>query len=178
MRKKKIIIVVSCIILMFAAVGSLMIPRWLRMQPDRALDWFAREIEAGRVGDMRLRVYYLDPFFHTRTIQPISINELINGFDSIKTVVDVEGSSLEDYIELLRLMNRHLLVSSNSRGKVDVRIYYVFETNEGRRIFDMGMWVSGTYGNVLINGQEFEWNDIFLDIVMPFLPDADSLFSR
>jgi len=52
---------------------------------------------------------------------------------------------------------------------LDAHIYYVFETEENGKLFDVAMW--GIYGGVYVNGVEVNDNAIFYDAIMPFLPD-------
>ena len=57
------------------------------------------------------------------------------------------------------------------------RIYYEFKTKQNRTIYSVCMW-SGS-GGIFVNGLVVEEEDIFYDVIMPFLPtDAAEALDR
>ena len=154
-KKSVIIFIVSIIIIVITVLGW-----WCYMQPIRALDGFSKRIEDGKLEDVRLTIYSLDPIL----TNPVSIDSLINGWHDHKTVIILDGHTLQNYIYLLSQVNSNLLVPVRGNGQVDARTHYIFETNNGKRLFDVTMWSWDTEGNsiIMINGRTFEWNDVFL----------------
>lgn len=134
------------------------------MRSENVLNNLSKIIEEKDFNGLSLTIYYISPYILTRA--PLSVDGLIN-FDDVTKIV-VSGSELEKHIDLLKQLSKDDLIPVKNKSRVNARLYYVFETiNEGK-ILNVAMW-SGN-GGVFINGLEVEWNDIFYDIIMPFLP--------
>jgi hypothetical protein len=145
------------------------------MSAERALDRFAERVERGRLDDVRLVIYYMDPFI--MSLPPTNIEWLVDGRHDLRVVV--EGDALMEHTDRLRQINSNILISDNSKSEMHARIYFFFETTDGEKLFDVAMWMLymdmfGPIGNILVNGQEFEMNYIFIDIIMPFLPEEEA----
>ena len=125
----------------------------------------------------------MNPF--ASSLPPTSIEHLISLRHELRIVVG--SDALQEHIDTLRKIDSSALIPVSSEYlvsacgnytydvMVDAKIHVVFETTFGRRIFDVTMWVFGEHGRtILVNGQEFERNDIFIDIVMPFLPNEEA----
>ena len=137
------------------------------MRPNRALDNFIRIIEQGNISDLRLTIYHM--YFSVLTPFPFSLDQLMDNHSGHHRIV-VDGSQLEEHIELINQI-RHVTVTPMDRGtRIDARLYYVFETvDNNRKVFDFGMWADDD--TVFINGVQVKANSIFLDIIIPFLPE-------
>ena len=89
----------------------------------------------------------------------------------------IDGNSLEEHIELLKQVGNITLIPVKEESYINARIYYVFETNKGNKIFDVTMWGyaegMGQFDDeyININGFAFKENDIFYDLIIPFLPE-------
>ena len=147
------------------------------MSPEKAFDQFSKQIENGRVKELTLTIYYINP--SVLTPLPWSIDFFVYGSSSVenpkgkkddangaydqKFVID--GNQLEEHSDLLKKISSDVLVPTEQKSYVDVRIYYMFEKNN-RKIFDVAMWGGD---NIFVNGIEVEENEIFYAIIMPFL---------
>lgn len=135
------------------------------MRPEKALKKFSKEIENGNLVNMNLTIYYLSPLI--RTMIPLSVDDLIKISDTHKVVIN--GSELDKNIELLKQINNNSLIPIEEKSRMNARVYYVFENNNGNKIFDVAMW--GSNNSIYINGFEVKGSDIFYDIIMPFLSE-------
>jgi len=135
------------------------------MSPEKALNSFSKLLEKENLDDLRLTIYYIDPSILTRA--PLSVDGLINNSHVNKVVVN--SSNLKEHIDLLNQFNLDLLQPVENNTRIDARFYYMFETKKNRKIFDVGMW--GGDNSIFVNGIEVQENDIFYDVVIPFLPE-------
>jgi hypothetical protein len=147
--------------------------------PENTLKNFSKQIEQGNLEDLRLTIYYMNPNILTDLL---SVDDLIygrtavnepprekndkNGLYERKIVID--GTRLKDHIDLLKLVGSVKLTPARHKSRIDARIYFVFETEKEGKIFDVAMW--GDNESIYVNGIEANKNDIFLDVIIPFLP--------
>jgi len=134
-------------------------------RPEAALNYFSRRLENNDLDEVALTIYYMSPFVLTR--MPVSVSDLRDGMHEYRVVV--ESSELKEHIDLLRTFTSESLISAEQRGGINARIYYVFETASGHKLIDVVMW--SEHGNIIVNGYEFKRDDVFYDIIMPFLPE-------
>ncbi len=143
------------------------------MRSEKALSNFSKLIEKKNYDDLSLTIYYISPFILTRA--PLSVDDLTS-FNNVKKIV-ISGSDLEKHMDLFEQINKDDLIPVKNKSRVNARFYYFLETVEEGKILDVAMW--GNKGSVFINGLEVKGNDIFYDIVMPFLPsDAVKEFEK
>jgi len=135
------------------------------MSPERALRDFSSRIEQGNLGNLTLTIYYRD--LRSTVRFPYSVEDLVDWGHVHKIVVD--DNALKEHIELLRAINADNLIPIAHELPMDAMLYYVFEVG-GRKIFGFVPQAGGNDSSMFINGVEFEWNDIFFDVVRPFLP--------
>ncbi len=173
MRKKSIIsglLILLSITILTSCVGAAMPPEETRadMRPEEALQYFSQQIEKGSLRDISLTIYYFSPYI--LTFDAVSVEGIIRGHD-YKIVVD--GTRLEVYIDLLKQMINTALIPAEHEQYLNARIYYVFETKEGEKLFDVAMWgyLSSTDSSIYVNGLEVKEDNIFYDVLMPFLPE-------
>ena len=57
-------------------------------------------------------------------------------------------------------------------SSLHARIYYVFETEKNGNIFDVAIWGGYDEYSIFVNGLEVKVDDVFYDVIMPFLPEA------
>jgi hypothetical protein len=134
------------------------------MQSEIALNNFSKLIEKKNFDDLSLTIYYMSPF--TATGYPWSAEDLISRREENKIVIN--GSRLEEHIDLLNQINNNVLTQVDHKSRINARLYYVFETKREGKLFSVSMW--GEDNSIFVNGIEVKGNDIFYDIVMPFLP--------
>ena len=157
-----IAMVVSIIIAIVIIINGV-----IDMNPRRGLNNFVRQIEQGNIYDITLTIYYSNIL----TPAPITLRDLINIHEPLKIVVD--GTKLSEYVDLLKTIGNADLTRIRRIPRINARIHYVFEDARGRKIFDVTMWGFGRgddLSGVFINGIEFRDDDIFIDIIEPFLP--------
>ena len=136
--------------------------------PSRILSEYIRK---GNVDDLVLTIYFVDPSILTHI--PVSIDGLINWCGDNK--VTVSGSQLAEHIDLVnQMINTDLerVKSRDSTSYLNARVYYVFETNRGQKIFDVAMWgvARGDSECIVVNGQYVKTIEAFYSIIFPFLP--------
>ena len=88
---------------------------------------------------------------------------------------------LSQHMDVFTSLSREHLVSPDVNGTVDARLFYYFETKSGRRLLDVVIWSIGSdiaFSNIVINGRDFMWDSIFLEIILPFLPNQNAEIFR
>ena len=169
MREKKCIKLWIFLVLLIVAIvlgGIVAIGRGGNyMSPERALRRFSRIIERGNLDGLTLTIYYRCP--RSTANSRISGRELVErGWYDNKTVIT--SNELGEHIELLKQMNTDVLMPVSHELFIMTVLYYVFEYN-GREV--LGIVPQADPPSVFINGIEFEWNDVFFDIMRPFLSE-------
>jgi hypothetical protein len=134
------------------------------IQSKKALNNFSKLIEEENFDDLSLTIYYMSPFAATR--YPWSAEDLINRREENKIVIN--GSRLEEHIDLLNQINNNVLTPVEHKFRISAWLHYVFETKKDGKLFSVSMW--GEDNSIFVNGIEIKGNEIFYDIVMPFLP--------
>lgn len=124
-------------------------------------------IENEKINDISLTIYYLD--LNIFRFYPVSsVEDLIHCSSTEKVVIS--GSDLGENIDLFRKVSNEVLVSVKKKSSdLDLRLYYVLESKKNGKLFDVAMWGDGN--SIIVNGIEVEGNDIFYDVIMPFLPE-------
>jgi hypothetical protein len=126
---------------------------------------FSELIESDNLNTIRLSIYYMDLFMLTHA--PVKLDDLINQWHDYKVIVT--GEQLAEHRELLeRLINAELLPVKNE-SYVNARLYYVFEHEEHGEIFSFLAFGGGN--TEFVNNMEVEFNSVFYEFVLPFLPD-------
>lgn len=121
-------------------------------------------IKNENVENISLTIYYMSPFILTR--QPLSVNDLINSSKAQKIVI--EGDSLKEHIALFEQIENDDLIPVKDKSYIDARLYYVLESKKNGELLDVSMW-GGENNRIFVNGVEIIENDIFYDVVKPFL---------
>ncbi len=160
MRKKSIISGLLILLSITIFTGC----RGTDMRPEEALKYFSEQIEQGNIKDISLTIYYRNPnIFY---FAPWSVDDLIRGADH-KIVID--GTRLVEHVDLLKQVSNAVLIPVEHESRIDAFLYYVFETKEGKKIFDVAGW--GDDSSMYVNGLEVKENNIFYDVLWPFLPE-------
>jgi len=139
------------------------------LPPNTAFNYITRQLDDNNLTDMTLTIYYMHPLTLTR--MPVSVSDLRDGLYEYRVVV--ESHEMKEHLDLFSQLTSNTLISTEQRGVVNVRIYYVFESND-QILLDVAMW--SMPDNIIVNGREFKSNDAFLNIIMPFLPESASSF--
>jgi hypothetical protein len=115
--------------------------------------------------DFTLSVYYIDPRILTRAA--LSVDRLINY--SIVTNIVINSDELKEHIDLLKRLNSAELIPVEEESYIDARLYYVFESEKDGKILDVALCTSR--GHMFVNGMEVAMNPVFVELVLPFLPE-------
>lgn len=177
MKKKAMRRAIGFVVSLMLAVTTLSSCGGTNMTPEEGLSYFVQQRRDGTLGNYRLRIYYASPGVMRSWSRPVrSVNDLIRRGHEHSVTVNGEGLMVPSVwdADLLHRIETAELIRVENESNVRARIYYVFETNRGRRIFDVVMfgdnWGIGVNWTVFVNGVELEWDDIFYDIIRPHLP--------
>ena len=148
---------------------------------------FSKVIDSGNLGNLSLTIYYMSPFILTRSA--LSVDDLVYGITAVneppreKNDVNgqyeikfmIYGDELEKQIDLLKQMSNTALISGQKEIRLNARIYYVFSTEQEGKILDVAMWGfnenADDYETIFVNGYNVRANNIFYDVIMPFLSE-------
>jgi len=98
---------------------------------------------------------------------PVSIDYLVNTRHDLKLVID--GKKLRKHNKLLKELSYVDLTPVDiSAPYMDISVYYLFESKYNGKILDVAMW--GITESAFVDGIEYIANDIFYDMIIPFLP--------
>jgi len=172
-KNKRVVLSVSIIVLFVIVI--VIINGVNNMRPEKALDTFLRQIEDGNINDINLTIY------NSTILTPVPLNLNIKGLikdDSTSKYV-INSNQLAEHIDLLKTIKNVDLISVKKKSHIDACIYYVFKDKKGRKIFDVAMWGSNEDENTMfINGIEFIWDEIFSDIVNPFISTEYEVYNE
>lgn len=131
-------------------------------------DTFSQVYQCLQEGTLRLKIYYLDLGILTRI--PLTVDMLIDA--SFAEVITVESDDLQKCSELLNQLQEAALVPIENVSKQNVRLCYVFETPDNGAMLTIGFTSQGfTDYTVLVNGLEVEYDDIFYNLIRPFITE-------
>lgn len=177
--KKKVIrniiiigVVLIIITIVLIATAALIRSGFLNMQEKNSsaeLSKYIERIKQGKLDELSLTIYYMSPDILTN--MPVRVKDLKENYYELK--VTVSGSRLREHIDLLERVANTALTPVEEQGSDGfARLYYVFETKNNRKIFDVCMW--NGKGDIFVNGVEFKAQDIFYEVIMPFLPENEA----
>jgi len=172
-KKNIIVTIVLLISLSIFFTGAIWIYTRSTWHADKAVRNFVRQIELGNVNDIKLTIYYALP---ASGQERVTVKDLIREVHHYKIVV--EGTELAEYIDTLKQLKDINLVSVKSRTRINAGVYYVFEDRNNRKLLDVAMFGRGGGGDgfgslsIFVNGNEVEWDDKFIEIMLPFLPES------
>jgi len=126
---------------------------------------FSEFTKHGDFINLNLTIYYLSPFILTRA--PVSVDDLIHRYEDHKIVINC--NHLEEHAELFDQIINADLVPVAQETYLNARIYYVFKTKKDKTVLSVAMW--GSNNSMFVNGIEIKRNDVFCDIIIPFLPE-------
>jgi len=135
------------------------------------------EIAGGEnFNDITLTIYYMD--FFTLNPAPVRLEQLTGGWRDNKGQliggwydhrIVVPGENLAENRDLIKQIVNAELVQVENGLFVNARLYYVFEHVAYGELFSFLAFGSGD--TMFVNGLEVEYNSIFFEAVLPFLPD-------
>jgi|GEM_PF-7005599 len=150
----------------------------IAMTPEEALDYFVQQARSRNLHNYRLRIYYyistlgilrspgpnMPPNWMNPPFRDLLYSVIVTGEDNMLFTLALVGLGSSDRFDNVLIPTECTLRPPTGT----CRVYYIFESNEGRKIFDVA--ISGDHDGVLVNGIEFEWNDVFYEFIRPHLP--------
>lgn len=116
--------------------------------------------------DISLTIYYTNPFDRSRHAWSA---EFLMGIVEKRKIV-ITGGALEEHIDLFKRISSDDVIPVRKKTYLNARLYYVLESKRNGKLFDVAMW-GGNNNSIFVNGFEVKENDIFYDVVKPFLPE-------
>ena len=113
-----------------------------------------------------LTIYYLP--FSAYTVCPLSKNGLVSHSMIQKIYIDHDELSL--HLEELKKLDLSIITPVEEEGRVNARLYYQLFLDNGKYL---DVVISAPGANMIVNGMEVEYNSVFYDAVLPFLPKTD-----
>ncbi len=135
------------------------------MQLKKAFNGYSQVLEQETLDGFCLKVYYMPPSILTRA--PLTVDDLIHSSSTQK--IEIDSERLKEHIDLLRQLNSDSLVPVKHTSPLVARLCYIFETDNDGTILEIA--VGGTDNSVFVNGIEVEYNDLFFDVIKPFLTE-------
>jgi len=166
--KKHIILVFGILLLLVIAILNSCKEEIYMLPTKQSLD-FSELIGNENTDDINLTIYYMSPYILTNT--PLSIDNFINSYQVNRNII--KGRDLEGHIDLFKQISNDDLVPVKKKSSfLNVRLYYVFESKKNGKLFDVAMWGGdGDDNSIFVSGFEVQENEIFYDVIMPFLPE-------
>ena len=161
--QKKFMILIFAILIFFASVIFVGCGEGDMTVKENAVN-ISGLIEVENFADITLTIYYVS--FSMRPQYPWPLNYLLDGWYDYRVVVT--GQDLTEHHELISRLLAIEPAPTGTESTVDARLYYVFEHKKYGEIFSFVAF-AGRYA--LVNGIEVEHNDIFYEVVLPFLPE-------
>lgn len=109
-----------------------------------------------------LTIYYLP--FSLYTVYPLGKNGLVS--DSMTQKIYIDHDELSLHLEELNKLDLSIITPVEEEGRVNARVYYQLFLN-GKYL---DVVISAPGANMIVNGMEVEYNSVFYDAVLPFLP--------
>jgi len=131
----------------------------------RAVENYIKIIDNNNFENITLTIYYINPYILTRA--PLTAEQLIN-FNKVNKII-ISYNVLREHIDLIKQINVDVIVPVRQKSYLDARLCYVFETDRNGIILNIAM--GGTNNSVFINGFEVEDNEVFYNVIRPFLTE-------
>ena len=156
------------ILLIFAiVVGVFVCFRWNHIKLHYELRDFSKTLEQGTLDGLTLKIYYIGPDVLTQMV--LRVSDLVEG-KACSQVIVVDSEDLKEHIDSLNRLNINNLVPVRYKSHLHARMCYIFETDNKEKILEVAF---GGFENptVFVNGIEVAYNDVFRDIVEPFVTE-------
>ena len=159
---------------MIFVIVSLLCCRYIYIQTKTSID-FLEILKNENVEDLTLTIYHCDPRYLS-SYNYSSKEELIEAekHGYVYKIV-VNGETLKKHIDSFVQINNGTIQPIYKKAKyVDATTYYILESKNNKKIFDVLLW--GLYNTpaeeavIFFNGFEIKRNQVFSDIIKPFLP--------
>ena len=156
----------STVTFVFLLVSLLIFFSFLpKLRLNAAMRPYTDAVSGDLPDDLRLTIYYMDPT--TLTLIAVTPERMMSYADKIITV---QAGELKKHQDLLQALTPAELTPVKQKGFLNVRLYYIFETDAGK-LLDVAF--NGIHDCPFVNGIEVEDNDLFYELIDPFLTDED-----
>ncbi len=130
-----------------------------------ACEDFSQSLNLKTLDGLCLKIYYIDPSILTRA--PQSVDNLISS--DFRHEITVDSEQLKEYVDLLKQLNIQNMVPVKETSYLHARLCYIFETEQNEKKLEIA--VGGENKSVFVNGVEVAYNDVFQDILEPFVTE-------
>jgi len=140
-------------------------------------------LEGIDLNDVNLTIYYYN--VHRLTRAPVALERLVGGwYDNTGRLINgwydykitISGEVLIEHFDLIeRMSNADLIPVKVKSSYTEARMYYLFE-KDGQEVLSFlstGFNRETRTCSIFVNGQEFEPNDVFYEILFLFLPENE-----
>jgi len=121
-------------------------------------------LEQADSSGIRLTIYYSNPNSLVRL--PVSVELLTKSFHDFKITVHDEDRVFGILESLVNIQLSPIEVEM----QINAWIHYVFETENGQRLFDVTFLRRDNHNIMIIDGIKVEANLLFYEAILPFLP--------
>lgn len=122
-------------------------------------------IEGNKLDSITLKIYYVDP--SVLLYRPPTPDELTEASDIVQTII-ISSEELCAHIDLLKHFCAADVIPVDSESRELCRLYYFFETEDGKKLVAVS---AGYNDNVFVNGIEAKYDDLFFEVLKPFLSE-------
>lgn len=134
-------------------------------QARLAIDEFVALTEDIQGSNISLTIYHLPDGIATRA--PIrSTDELIANSSTLTIEIPPEALVLDQTI--LQTMDAISLQPTKTYPNINIRTYYIFMSDNSQNILEI--IINDFHRSVFVNGIEVEYNNVFYELIEPFLP--------
>ncbi|MBQ3356428.1 MAG: hypothetical protein IJG45_04855 [Oscillospiraceae bacterium] len=134
-------------------------------QLQNALKDYSQVLAQDLPDDFSLKLYYLNPSIVTRV--PLTVDRLIHFPEVNEILIDFEH--LKEHTDLLRQINTDRLTPVAEPSNLHARLCYIFETDSAGELLVVAF--GGENSSVFVNGVEVAFDDIFRDVIKPFVSE-------
>ena len=165
--------IVRCLLLsifLFTLSACLYSEKTANDELNDALHEYSQIILEDIPSDLCLTIYYIDSSILTRA--PLSAEDLMT-FPCVE-IIEIKSEELVEHIALLRKLDASILQPVQKESYINARLCYVFEVGESEKLLEVVVTPEFLYkinGYVVVNGIEVEDNEIFYELIMPFLTE-------
>ena len=124
-------------------------------------------VKKDKIDELTLTITCLDP--DVTVMSPLNADELLNSYSDLCERVIVRGNDLNNIKELLYKLGSYHPQQQTNNEKMSAEIHYAFTTKFGITVLEVILWSCD--GNIYVNKTECAYDDVYCEILLPFVPD-------
>lgn len=141
-------------------------------QPQDALFELSQILKTETSDGLRLKIYFIDPSIYlSAPLTPDRLIQICENSGSYTHKIVVYNDNLKAHSDLLNDFCSVTLVPVDHPSSLAARLCYIFETEKGRAVIEVA--VGGSNNSVFLNGVEFENDELFYDVLKPYLTEEE-----